>query len=85
MALMALAHRVENNRPPRLRGGLDLTAEARRAEAAEIWTLRSVRAAEKRPRSAFFEGLRGHDVLKCTIAPLQHFLDSAEAVGEPTF
>ena len=55
--------RVENNRRPRLRGGLGLTAEARRAEAVEIWTLRSGRAA------LFLRPCGGHDVLKCTITP----------------
>ncbi len=37
--------RVENNRRPRLRGVLRLPAEARRAEAVEIWSLGSGRAA----------------------------------------
>ena len=55
--------RVENNRRPRLRAVLDLTAEARRAEAVEIQTPRSGRAA------LFLRACGGHDVLKCTIAP----------------
>ena len=55
--------RVENNRRPRLRAVLGLTAEARRAEAVEIQTLRSGRAA------LFLRACGGHDVLKCTIAP----------------
>ena len=45
--------RVENNRRPRLRAVLRLPAEARRAEAVENPD------PAKRPRSAFFEGLRG--------------------------